>query len=86
VEAIAALAFRVKRDVISAQAVNGLRDLLRRSTSTDTVVVALTELSVVLDRQNSRSRYGKTIVDTLDVLARSMAEPYLLERIATGAR
>lgn len=85
VDAIAKLALRVKREVVSPATVNGLRDLLSRATQTDTVVVALSELSVVLEGKSSRSRYGKLIVDTLDVLARSMAEIYLEERIATGA-
>ena len=84
-DAIADLAFRAKREVVSAATVNRLRDLLKRATKTDTVLVALTELSVLLDRQSGRSRYGKKIVDTLDILAMSMAEPYLEERLATGA-
>ena len=82
--AIAELAFRVKREVVSPATVNRLRDLIGHATETDTVVVALTELSILLARQHGRPRSGKRIIDTLDLLAGAMAEIVLEERIATG--
>ncbi|HZM57734.1 MAG TPA: aspartate/glutamate racemase family protein [Acidimicrobiales bacterium] len=84
VEAITELAFRVKRELVTPATVNRLRDLINRSTETDTVVLALTELSILWSRQNGPPRSGKRFIDTLDILASSMAEIYLEERIATG--
>jgi len=74
----------VKRELVTPATVNRLRDLINRSTETDTVVLALTELSILWSRQNGPSRSGKRFIDTLDILASSMAEIYLEERIATG--
>ncbi len=82
--AIADLAFLVKQEVVSPGTVNRLRDLIQQATRTRTVVLALTELSIVLSAQKERSRSGKQFVDTLDVLAASMAEIHIQERLATG--
>lgn len=84
VEEITRLAFSVKRDVVSSSTLNHLRDLVKRATRSATVVVALTELSVLLSRQRGRQRSGKHFIDTLDVLADRMADLYLEERIAAG--
>ena len=82
--AVADLAFLVKQQVVSAGTVNRLRDLIQQATRTNTVVLALTELSIVLSAQKVRGRSGKHFVDTLDVLAASMAEVHIQERLATG--
>ena len=74
----------MKRELFTPATVNRLRDLINRSTETDTVVLALTELSILWSRQNGPPRSGKRFIDTLDILASSMAEIYLEERIATG--
>jgi len=84
VKEITELAFRVKKEVLTPATINRLRDLIHHATETDTVVVALTELSVLLARQKGRPRSGKRFIDTLDLLADAMAELYLEERIATG--
>jgi len=82
--AIAELAFLVKQEVTSPGTVNRLRDLIQRATRTPTVVLALTELSIVFSAQKTRSRTGRQFVDTLDVLAASLAEVHVQERLATG--
>lgn len=71
-------AYDIKQRGVDARAVNHLRDLVSRASHTDTIVVALTELSVVLSSQ--RRRGDKRIVDTLGILAEGIAEIVLRER------
>jgi aspartate racemase len=79
VERITAVAFGVKQRGVDGRAVNHLRDLLNRASRTDTVVIALTELSSIL-QDHPRSKGDKHFVDTLQVLAEEMARIYLAER------
>ena len=65
-----------KEEGISGAGINKLRDLLNIATRTNTVVIALTELSILIQTQKERSRKGKTIIDTLDLLANDMANYY----------
>lgn len=83
-EAISQLELSVKRDLLTPANLNRLRDLVNRYTRTDTVVLATTELSILVARQKGKQRSHKRIIDTLDVLAERMAAVYLDERIATG--
>lgn len=78
------LAFSVKKEVVSSATINRLRDLINKATKTDTVLLALTELSIVFSSQKRRQRSGKIFIDTLDILAESMAKVYLDERFSTG--
>jgi aspartate/glutamate racemase/prolyl-tRNA editing enzyme YbaK/EbsC (Cys-tRNA(Pro) deacylase) len=78
VQVINEVAFSVKQRGVDARAVNRLRDLVNGASETDTVVIALTELSSVLDTQ--RQRGEKRFVDTLAILGEAMAELYLKER------
>ena len=65
-----------KKEGINGAGINKLRDLLNTATRTNTVVIALTELSILIQTQKERSRKGKTIIDTLDLLANDMANYY----------
>ena len=76
IERINQLAFEVKKSYISAKGINQLRDIIRDSTSTNTVVIALTEISVILSSQK-RNLSGKLFIDTLQLLAIAIAEIYV---------
>ncbi|MCK5058887.1 MAG: aspartate/glutamate racemase family protein [Candidatus Aminicenantes bacterium] len=71
------LAFKVKREGITGPGITKLRDLLNHETKSKTIVVALTELSILLGTQKKRSRKGRTFIDTLDLLADAVAGEYL---------
>lgn len=79
------LAYLVKQELVSPAAVNRFRDLVSRSTKTDTVVLALPELSILMSGQKGHTRSGKRFIDTFELLADALAEVYLQERLATGA-
>ncbi len=78
-ETINAVAFSVKQRGVDGRAVNRLRDLVNKASETDTVVIALTELSAVLDL-HPKNKGDKRFVDTLRVLATAMADLCLAER------
>jgi len=71
------LAFKVKQEGITGPGITKLRDLLNRETQSKTVVIALTELSILLGTQKERSREGRTYIDTLELLAEAVADEYL---------
>lgn len=77
---ITELAFEVKERKVSSRAVTSLRNVINQCTVTDTVLLALTELSIVMETQK-KQRSAKRFVDTLSVLADRMADAYLEERI-----
>jgi len=83
--AINSLAFSVKKEVVSGATINLLRDLVNNATKTDTVVLALTELSILFASQRSKQRSRKRFIDTLDILAQAIAKIYLDGRVALGA-
>jgi len=45
------IAFEVKKNVVSGRGLNQLRDLINRSTETNTIILALTELSILFKSQ-----------------------------------
>lgn len=71
------LAFRVKNEGITEAGLNKLRDLLNASTKSKNIVIALTELSLLLSPQKKRSRKGRKYIDTLELLAEAAADEYL---------
>lgn len=85
IAAVTNLAFSVKKEVVSSATINQLRDLVNNSTKTDTVVLALTELSILFASQRSKQRSQKRFIDTLDILAQAVAKIYLDGRAAVGA-
>ncbi|MGH3684308.1 MAG: aspartate/glutamate racemase family protein [Pseudonocardiaceae bacterium] len=85
ITAITNLAFSVKKEVVSSTTINQLRDLVNNATKTDTVVFALTELSILFASQRSKQKSQKRFIDTLDILAQAIAKIYLDGRAAVGA-
>jgi aspartate/glutamate racemase len=58
------------------KAANLLKDLIQRKTKYSTVVIALTEISTILS-EHKKIPQDKTIVDSLQLLANSIAETYV---------
>jgi aspartate/glutamate racemase len=77
------LAFEVKKRRASGRAIAQLGRVIKHATVTDTVLLALTELSIVVETEpRLEKRSGKRFIDTLSVLADRMADMYLTERLA----
>jgi aspartate/glutamate racemase len=70
------LAYLVKAEGANQRGLNGLRDLSRRFHSKH-LVLALTELSVLLDLQKRPGRSGKVLIDPLAVYAEALASRFL---------
>jgi len=70
------LAFDVKKSVVTGNSINKLRDLINNSTKTETVLLALTELSILFASQK-KSRSGKQFIDTLSILSEAIADLYI---------
>lgn len=86
VKAITALAFEVKKvGGGDPSVINKLRDIVNRGIRSSTILVALTELSLIMKTQKRKSRSGVDYIDTVDVLAKRLAEVYLTERSAVIA-
>lgn len=71
------LAFTVKIEGCTGKGHNQLRDLLNGSTKYQDIVVALTELSILLDSQKKRSHKDRNYIDTLKLLAEAAADEYI---------
>jgi aspartate/glutamate racemase len=67
------LAYQVKIEGVSEASLNSLRDILRREANCDTVILALTELSLLLQKQKSKGRSGKLLIDPLKIYAETLA-------------
>ncbi|MFI5496367.1 aspartate/glutamate racemase family protein [Actinoplanes sp. NPDC051859] len=83
-DALTSLAFSVKREVVTSATLNKLRDLIGQAATTDTVVLALTELSILFAAQRQRQKSARRFVDTLDLLADRLAALYEDDRLAYG--
>lgn len=68
------LAFKVKNEGITEAGLNKLRDLLRVSTRSKNIIIALTEISILLNRQRKTE---KNYIDTLELLAEAVTDEYL---------
>jgi len=73
------LAFEVKKNKISSKGINKLRHLINTSTKNMNVVIALTELSILLASQNNKKKSKKNYIDTLTILADTISEIYVKE-------
>ncbi len=71
------LAYQVKQEGVSEAGLNHLRDVLRQEVMSGYVVLALTELSLLLAKQRRKSRSGKVLIDPLDVYGEALARHYL---------
>lgn len=70
------LAFEVKEDTGKHIGLDKLRRLIKQSTRTDTVVLALTELSILLASEK-KQKSDRKYIDTLSLLAENVAELYV---------
>lgn len=83
-EEIDELAFTVKQEGSTEKGRNKLRDLFNKlrdllddSTESQNIVVALTELSILLDNQKKRRHKDRNFIDTLELLAEAVADEYI---------
>lgn len=77
VEETHAIAYRVKNEGWDSNyGLNRLRDILGDTVESDVVLVALTELSILLDRAKV-VRKGKTLIDPLTIYAEFVARHYV---------
>lgn len=82
IDAITRLAFEVKKKGGGdPRVINQLRDIVNSGIRTDTILIALTELSLVMKSQKKRSKSGKVFIDTLEVLGKRLADMYLEQRL-----
>ncbi|HXE43758.1 MAG TPA: hypothetical protein VN635_01035 [Conexibacter sp.] len=73
---IHALAYEVKAMGPSHTSLNRLRDVLQKEIRSEVVVLALTELSLLLDIQRRPQRSDRLIVDGIRLYADALAEQY----------
>jgi aspartate racemase len=71
------LAYRVKEEGPTQGGLNQLRSILNDGVHSSHVVLALTELSVLLALQRKAGRSGKTIIDPLGLYAEALARRWL---------
>ena len=71
------LAFLVKTEGATEAGLNRLRDILQQEVGTQYVVLALTELSLLLQQQRKKGRSGKVLIDPLEIYADAIARKYL---------
>jgi len=71
------LAYQVKAEGASEAGLNRLRTVLREEVKSDTVVLALTELSILLSLQRKKGKSGRRLIDPLELYAEALARRYL---------
>lgn len=76
-EKINTLAFKVKKENVNESGRNLFRSLINQSAKTQTIVVALTEFSLILDTENKRFPRRRTYIDTLSLMAKETAYTYV---------
>lgn len=76
-EKIKELAFEGKQKVFSSAGINGVRDLIKNSTKTKNIIIALTEISILLSTHKPPKGDDRLYIDTLTLLANKMADRYL---------
>ncbi len=76
-EEINDIAFKVKQKVVTPEGINKLRDVIRKATKTKKIIIALTEISILLATQKNTQRSDKHYIDTLTILAEKIADRYL---------
>jgi aspartate/glutamate racemase len=76
-ENINKIAFEVKQRFVTSTGINALRDVIRNSAKTKNIIIALTEISILLSDQKQRKEDDKRYIDTLSLLANKMADRYL---------
>lgn len=82
IDAIELLGYEVKKKGGGdPKVINQLRDIVNSGIQSNTILIALTELSLVMKSQKRRSKStDRVYIDTLEILAGRLAEIYLNER------
>jgi len=76
-ERIHELGYQVKQQGATEAGRNKLRSILNDEARTSHVVIALTELSILLDSQKKPGKTGRTIVDALKIYGEEIADAYI---------
>ncbi len=76
-ERIHELGYRVKQEGSSEGGRNRLRSIVNDETRTSHVVIALTEMSVLLDSQRKPAKSSRVIVDALKIYGDEIADVYM---------
>lgn len=76
-DAINDIAFIVKENGPDNKARNRIRSLLNKITKTQTVIVALTEIALLLDSENNKFIRKRKYIDTLSLIADEIAKIYV---------
>jgi aspartate racemase len=74
---ISRIAFLQKQEGVNEKGRNNLRTLIDKATKTNTIIIALTEISVLLASQKKKPTKGKIYIDTLSLLASELASLYV---------
>lgn len=74
---VLALAYQVKQEGPNETGLTLLRDILRQEVTSEHVVLALTELSLLMGRQRRAGRSGKVLIDPLAVCADALVAGFL---------
>lgn len=78
------LAYDVKARGADQKSLNQLRNILKQGVRSDVVMLALTEISLVLEQQKSPQRSDRLLLDTMKLYATDIAERYLGTSISPG--
>lgn len=76
-ERIHELGYQVKQQGATEAGRNKLRSILNDEARTSHVVIALTELSILLDSQKKPGKTGRVIVDALKIYGEEIADAYI---------
>lgn len=71
------LAYLVKKEGVNNAGLQKLRDIIRQETNAQHVVIALTELSVLLASQKKASKSARVLLDALEIYSQHIADTYL---------
>lgn len=71
------IAFKVKRENANESGRQKLRDIINEVSQTKTIIIALTEISILLGSEKKKSINGRTYIDTLSILADEVAKKYV---------
>lgn len=71
------LAYQVKSEGVNEAGLNRLRDILHQEVESQHVVLALTELSLLMVQQRKQGKSGKVLIDTLSLYADRITREYL---------
>ena len=71
------LAYQVKKEGATHAGLQRLRDVIRQETDAQYVVIALTELSVLLGNQKKNTKSQRVLLDALSIYAQHIADCYL---------